>query len=199
MSEIAETVQEAVEKAGESRLNNVVATLVAVVATFMALCNVKDGNVVQAMAQAQANAVDAWAYYQSKSTKQAIAESTVDKLTLERDTMPGLTPEARALYDKKIADYSAKSRQYEAEKAEIKKSAEGYQKQYDDINVRDDQFDMAEAALSISIALFGVSALTQKKWLLAFGSVIAGFGVILGMAGFLGKNLHPDFLAKLLG
>jgi len=39
---------------------------VAVAATFMALCNVKDGNIVQAMAQAQANSVDAWAYYQAK-------------------------------------------------------------------------------------------------------------------------------------
>jgi hypothetical protein len=25
------------------------------------------------------------------------------------------------------------------------------------------------------------------------------FGLVIGLAGFLGKSLHPDFLAKLLG
>ena len=53
-----------------------IALLVALSATVVALCNVKDGNVVQAMAQAQAGAVDQWASSQSKSTKQHIAETT---------------------------------------------------------------------------------------------------------------------------
>jgi len=37
---------------------------------------------------------------------------------------------------------------------------------YDRLNVHDDQFDMAEALMSIGIALFGVTALTQKRALL---------------------------------
>jgi hypothetical protein len=65
--------------------------------------------------------------------------------------------------------------------------------------VHDDQFDMAEAMLSVAIALFGVTALTQKKWLLAVDGLFAGFGTLLGFAGFLGWNLHPDWLARLLG
>ena len=64
MSEIADTISEAVEKAGGSRINTIVAVSVAITATFIALCNVKDGNIVQAMAQEQASGVDAWAYYQ---------------------------------------------------------------------------------------------------------------------------------------
>ena len=46
MSEIADTINEAVEHASESRLNSIIAALVAIAATFMALCNVKDGNIV---------------------------------------------------------------------------------------------------------------------------------------------------------
>lgn len=198
MGEIADVVNEAVEKGKESRLNSVVAVMVALTATFMALCNVKDGNVVQAMQQAQANGVDAWAYYQSKSTKQHIAEAMIDQLTVQRDVTLNLSAEGRALVDRKIADYTAKVKQYEADKAEIKRTAEGYQKQYDALNVHDDQFDMAEASLSISIALFGVTALTHKRWLLAIGALFVAFGVVLGLAGFLGKSLHPDFLAKIL-
>src|SRR5262245_42935183 len=100
MTDIADVVNEAVDKARESRLNTIVAAAVAVSATFMALCNVKDGNVVQAMAQAQANAVDEWAYYQAKSTKQNLAESMIDSLTLQRDLNTTMTTEGRARIDK---------------------------------------------------------------------------------------------------
>jgi hypothetical protein len=199
VADIAEVVSDAVDKAKESRLNSVVAVMVALTSTFMALCNVKDGNVVQAMQQAQANGVDAWSFYQAKSTKQHLAEMMVDQLTIERDVTGGLSAEGRALVDRKIAEYEAKVKQYEVEKAEIKRTAEGYQKQYDALNRHDDQFDMAEASLSVSIAVCGVTALTRKRWLLAVGGVFVAFGVALGLAGFLGKGLHPDFLANILG
>ena len=202
MGEIAEVVNDAVDRAkdDESRLNTVVAIAVSIVATCTALCNVKDGNIVQAMAQAQANAVDAWTYYQSKSTKQNLAESIADQLTIERDVAgASLSPESRALFDRKIAEYKAKAKQYDAEKSEIKQQAEGFQKQYDLLNVHDDQFDMAEAGFSIAIALLGVTALTKKRWMLLVAGTFTAFGFVLSAAGFLGKDLHPDWLAKLLG
>jgi DNA repair ATPase RecN len=200
MGEIAEVVTDAVDKGRESRLNTIVAVAVSIAATCTALCNVKDGNIVQAMAQAQANAVDAWTYYQSKSTKQNLAEAMIDQLAIDRDVAgPTLAPEGRALIERKIAEYQAKAKHYEVEKAEIKAQAEGFQKQYEALNVHDDQFDMAEAALSVCIALFGVTALTQKRWMLLVAGTFGVFGVVMGGAGFLGKNLHPDWLAKLLG
>jgi hypothetical protein len=55
MTDINETIQEPIEQAGKSTINSMVALMVAITATFMALCNVKDGNIVQAMSQAQAN------------------------------------------------------------------------------------------------------------------------------------------------
>ena len=87
MGEIDETISEAVEKAGESKdsLNSLIAILVALIATFMALCNIKDGNIVQAMSQEQSKAVDSWSYYQAKSTKQNLAESVLDQLTLQQE------------------------------------------------------------------------------------------------------------------
>jgi Domain of unknown function (DUF4337) len=184
----------------DPNLSTLVAMLVALAATFLALCNVKDGNIVQGMAQAQANSVDAWSYYQAKSTKQHMAEALVDQLTVQRELGGAtLSAEAKSLLDRKIIDYSTRAKQYETEKAEIKKTAEEYQKSYDRLNLHDDQFDMAEACLSLSIALFGITALTRKRWLFAFGFVLAAFGVALGLAGFLGWSLHPNFLAKILG
>jgi hypothetical protein len=52
--------------------------------------------------------------------------------------------------------------------------------------------------MSIGIALFGVTALTQKRALLVTALVFAGIGALMGLAGFLGWNLHPNFLAALL-
>ena len=198
MGEIDEKITEAVEKAHDSRLNTVIAALVALSATFMALNNVKDGNIVQAMQQAQASSVDEWAYYQAKGTKQNLAIAAREQIELMRETNPNASPEVRAIFDKRIAEYTAMEKKYETEKEDIKRKAEGFQKQYDDLNVHDDQFDMAEAVLSVAIALFGVTALTRKRWLLIVAIVFASCGVILGLAGFAGWNLHPDWLAKLL-
>jgi DNA-binding helix-hairpin-helix protein with protein kinase domain len=180
-------------------LNNTIAVMVTVSAAFVALCNVKDGNIVQAMAQAQANSVDAWSYYQAKSTKQHFAEGTIDQITIQRDTTPGLSAEARTLLDRKIGEYAAKVKQYDAEKVKIKQAAEDFQHDYDKLNFRDDQFDMAEASLSLAIALLGVTALTQKRWLLAVSAIFASLGLVLGVSGFMGYNIHPNFIARLLG
>lgn len=197
MSEIDETISEAVETARESRdgLNNLIAVLVALLATFMALCNIKDGNIVQAMSQEQAKSVDQWAYYQAKGTKQNLAESVLDQLQLRKAEGAGA---AAPLLDKEIATYTQQVKKYEKEKADIKRAAEGAQAEYDRLNVHDDQFDMSEAAISISIALLGVSALVKKKWLVGVAILFAGFGVVLGLAGFLGWNIHPDAIAKFL-
>ncbi len=198
MSELAETIGEAVERGGGDRLNAAIALMVAVTATFMALCNVKDGNVVQAMEQDQASAVDQWSLYQAKGMKMNLAESTLDELSLERDLRPELGADARARIDKKIAEYGARVKLYETEKAEIMAKAKGFKDDYDALNVHDDQFDLAEALMSVAIALFGITALTRKRLLLGFGIGLAALGVVFGLAGFLRLGLHPDFLTGLL-
>jgi hypothetical protein len=164
----------------------------------MALCNVKDGNVVQAMEQDQASAVDEWSLYQAKGMKMNLAESTVDQLALERDLRPELGADGRARIEKKIAEYSARVKTYETEKTEIMAKAKGFKDHYDSLNSHDDQFDLAEALMSVAIALFGITALTRKRLLLGFGIGFAGLGIVFGFAGFLRLGLHPDFLTGLL-
>src|SRR5947207_10691656 len=187
MPEIADTVSETMEGASESRLHSIVALLVAIGATFMALCNVKDGNIVQGMAQAQANAVDQWSYYQAKGMKQNLAEATLDQLQLQRAMLTD--PKFAPLLDAKIAVYQKQVKKYEKEKIDIKANAEGQQKEYDLLNLHDDQFDMSDACLSVAIALFGVTALTKKRWLLIVALVFMFFGVLFGLSGFLAWSL----------
>jgi len=160
---------------------------------------VKDGNVVQAMQQVQAKAVDQWAYYQSKSTKQHIAENSAEMLRAQLEFNPALRGEQREAVEKRIAAQEAAARKYEQEKEEIRKEAEQAAKDYDAFNVHDDQFDLAEACLSVAIALAGVTALTKKRWLFGVALGFASLGTLYGLAGFLHWRLHSDLMAKLLG
>jgi DNA repair ATPase RecN len=200
MSDIHETISESVEQARESRLNSIIALLVAITATFMALMGVKAGNLGQAMAQEQALMVNSWSYFQSKSTKQSIAEATLTQLQVQREVgSTTLTPAALADLDARIAKYTATVKRYDAEKNDIKTEAEGHQKQYENLNAHDDQFDLSDAALSVCIALFGITALTQKRALLAVAIIFMALGVFFGLAGFFRWDIHPDALMSLLG
>jgi hypothetical protein len=198
MADVDEKVQEALESAGESKMNRWIALLVAVAATIMALGNVKDGNIVQAMAQAQANAVDRWTFYQAKSTKQNIAEQDAARYEVQLAD-PALRAEVRDAAAAQLERLRADAKRYGSEKDEIKAKAEGFEKEYDALNVHDDQFDMAEACLTVAIALLGVTALTRQRWLFVFGTAMMIFGSVMTAAGFFGWNLHPDWLAKLFG
>ena len=200
MSEPLDKIQDDVQDhAGESRFNGRIALFVAVVATFMALCNVKDGNVVQAMQQSQAKAVDQWAFYQARSSKQHLAENTAETLQALLDLSPAAEAGARARLQARIAAQQASARKEEEGKAQVKAEAEQAAKAYDAMNVHDDQFDLAEACLSVAVALAGVTALTRKRWLFGLAGGFAAVGFLYGLAGFFRWSLHSDLMARLLG
>ena len=199
MSDIAEKIQETIESPGSDWLNGSIALFVAIVATIMALCNVKDGNVTQAMQQAQAKSIDQWAYYQAKASKEHLAETTAEIFEVQLEMAPELKPEQRAKVEARIATQRGLVAKYESEKNQVRKEAEQASKDYDALNVHDDQFDLAEACFSVAVALAGVTALTRKRWLFFVALVFAAIGVVFGLAGFLQWQLHSDLMAKLLG
>ena len=194
-----EEIEEIIEEAGESKLNSTIAILVALTATVTAIANIKDDNIVQAMTKAQANSVNTWAYFQSKSTKQQIAEGRRLAIEMQIAVAENLAPDVRKQLEQKRDEAASSVARYETEKAEIQKKAEDYTTEYDRLNLHDDQFDIAEASLTVSIALYGVTALTQKRWLMWFASVFAAVGLVMVIAGFLQWSLRPEWLAKFLG
>ncbi len=198
--EVVATAQEAAEQQAATtarsarRLNATVAITVALLATFMALCKVKDDNIVQAMQQAQADKIDHWAYYQARTLRQEVAESTVVQLELARSNANRPTPG----YDEAIAKYRALITDQADKKAAVRQQAEQDQKTYDALNYRDDQFDLADAALAIAVAMLAVTALTGL-WPLYWATLVPMlFGVLMGTAGLAGWALHPDSLIRLL-
>src|SRR2546423_12016606 len=67
----------------EDHLNSWVAVAIAILAAFMGICSIKDGNIVQSMQQAQAKSIDTWNYYQAKNIRQDVYQATADELRLQ--------------------------------------------------------------------------------------------------------------------
>jgi hypothetical protein len=200
MSEVADTIKETVEHAeGGGGLTTLVAVVVSVSAAFMAICNLKDGNIRQAMSQLQAKSVDTWSYYQAKSTKQTIVQSQLEQLQLRLDVEPSLPEHAREAITKEAERFRAAVQRYESEKAAIKAEAESYEKEHEVLTLHHDQFDLSEAGLTLALALYAVTLLTRRRWLFGLALAFSILGVVMGMAGFAGWNLHPEWLARMLG
>jgi len=178
-----------------ARLNAAVAITVALLATFMGICKVKDDNICQAMQQAQADKIDHWSYYQARNVRQEIAEATLVQLKLQQGAQPAA---AQAAYGEAIAKFETLAREQAKKKDEVRKQAEADQASYDALNYRDDQFDLSDALLAIAIALLAVASLTQLRWLFLLSLVPSGFGVLMGLAGLAGWRIHPDALSSLL-
>lgn len=179
----------------KNRLNNVVAVSVAIISVFMAVSKVKDDNIVQAMLQAKSDAVDTWNEYQSKKVKQHMAELGLNQVLALQTLAPGKGGEVLIAQRKNYQDAISR---YQVEEDALMKKAKGFEKQYDDLNFRDDQFDLSDATLSISLAILAIAALVGKRNLIVFAWIFAGFGLIMGTAGLLGLPLHPTLLTKLL-
>ena len=186
------------EKAAAGRsalLNRCVAISIALLATFMGICKVKDDNIVQAMQQAQANKLDHWNFYQARNLREEIANATVVQLQLGADAAPAAR---RQDYDKAIARYQQLAADQARKKEELKNQAEQDQKDYDAWNFRDDQFDLSDALLAIAISLLAVTALTHFWWLYWLAMLPTVFGVLMGLSGLAGWAIHPDALIRLL-
>ena len=182
-------------KQSRGRLNSWVAISVALLATFLGICKVKDDNLVQAMQQSQADKIDNYTWYQARNIREEIANATIAELTAQAAAAP---PTAKAAYQEQIKAYQALA-QDQAEKKKIQQAdAERDDKTYNDLNFHDDQFDLSDAMLALAISLLAVTALTQKRWLFVIAMFPTVFGVVMGLAGLVGWNIHPDSLTRLL-
>jgi hypothetical protein len=177
------------------RLNTRVAITVALLATFLGVCKVKDDNIVQAMQQAQADRLDHWNFYQARNIRQEVASATAAQLKLAAAAAPAAQQEA---YRAGIASYEALVVDQAKKKEELQVQAQQDQNTYDALNYRDDQFDLSDALIALAISLLALTALTHKTWLYWIALVATVGGVVMGLAGLLGWHLHPDALSRLL-
>lgn len=177
-------------EAKDKSLNRKVAITVVVLSVFMGLCGIKDGNIVQAMQQAQSASVDKWNEYQATKTKQHVAEASRVQIAALADTKRAAPV---------LAGLDADIAKYKAEAPRLAADAKAQGDQYDALNVHDDQFDASDAAVSTAISIAAVAALVESEWLLWAGWAFGAFGLFMGLCGFLGWGFHPALLSGVLG
>ena len=154
-----------------------IAVVTAIIATVGALFSYQ-GGATQANAGLYKNnaaikkteAANQWSYFQSKSTKQSLAE-------FARDLAP---------QDKK-AGYQDKINRYETEKTAIKLRADkleadslAWDKSSDEQLHQHHRWAQATTLLQVSIALAAIALLTRKKWLEYGMFGVAAVGMVLG-------------------
>ncbi|KQZ26280.1 DUF4337 domain-containing protein [Duganella sp. Root1480D1] len=183
------------DKDDDNPLSMRVAVVVAILATFMGICKVKDDNINQAMQQSQANKVDHWSFYQARNIREEVANSTILQLKLAKAGRP---VSEQAAYDEAIASYTKLAADQKRKKEELKAQAKEDDKTYDALNFKDDQFDLSDAMLAIAIALLAITALTKQHWLFTLSMVPTTFGVFMGLCGLFGWHFHPTALVALL-
>ncbi len=167
-----------------------------ILSVFTGLCNIKDGNIVQAMQQAQSDSVDRWGEYQATRTKLHISEAAREELALLGGSQTGAM---RQKLDARLAEQDRDIARCRAEAPKLKQAAKGFSDQYDALNVHDDQFDASEALISAAISIAAVAALAETIGLLYAGWAFGAFGLFMGLCGFAGWAFHPDILSNFLG
>ena len=192
MNDLQERLDLSVAK---NRLNNWVAISVSLISVFMAITKVKDDNIVQAMLQTKSDAVDTWNEYQSKKIKHHMAELGLNQVKALQVMEYGKGGTELSFQQ---AGYHEAIVRYQKDEEPLRLKAMAFEKQYDDLNYRDDQFDLSDAIFSITLAMLAITALTGKQKLLVLAWLFAGFGLIMGLAGLMGFPLHPAALVKLL-
>ncbi|MDB5895873.1 MAG: putative transrane protein [Rhodoferax sp.] len=164
-------------ESGRGSMTNQIAVCTAVIATVGAIFAYM-GGLTQANAGLYKNnagmkkteASNQWNYFQSKSTKQALAEFAME-------TSPD---------DRKLG-WQTKVARYEQEKAEILLVAQKLEADATDWDQKSEaqmhlhhRWAQATTALQVSIALAAMALLTRKKWLEWGMLAVAGVGLVVG-------------------
>jgi len=117
-----------------------------------------------------------WNYYQAKSSKQNLAELSLDIVT---------QPDRKQRYTDSIE-------RYKSEKQEIKAKAEALEKDSLDWDTKSEsqmhehhRWAQATTAIQVSIALAAIALLTRRRGMEIAMYTLAGFGLILGGMAYL--------------
>lgn len=179
-----------------------VALAVALLASFVALAQIKAANVEEDMLQAQAERNNSWAWYQAVRVREDMA--TYEYANLQRrlrDAEAAATqrPAEPALISQDITAQQAEITRVRARLEETKTRAEAAEKDYTFFKQLADHYDLADALIAIAITLLAVSTLTNVGWLFWFALVPGVLGVGVGAVAMARILLPLQDVFRLLG
>ncbi len=167
---------------GGFNLPQMVAIFTAILATIGAIVSYQGGHTQNEALLHKNDAVlkkteaaNQWSYYQAKGTKQNLSELSAALAT---------EPEKRAKYESEVL-------RYKGEKEEIKKVAEGFEKQSlaaDEASKHalspHNKLAQAMTLIQIAISLASICVLTRRRWMLGLAGVAAAGGLLYWALAF---------------
>ena len=159
-----------------------IAVVTAIIATVGALFSYM-GGATQANAGLYKNnaaikkteAANQWSYFQSKSTKQSLAEFARDLAPLDK----------REAYQDKIDRYEKEKNAIKQDAEKLETESTTWDKSSDEQMHQHHRWAQATTVLQVSIALAAIALLTRKKWLEYGMFALAAVGVVLGSLAWL--------------
>jgi hypothetical protein len=164
--------------------------LVSTLAMVLAIASLGGNNAAKETMVHNVLASNAFAFYQAKNIRQTDYKIAADDIQVQL-AQDKLSPAAKALLEKKLADYQKNIARYESEpetgdgKKELMAKAKEHEHERDHAMQQDPWFDYAEALLQIAIVLTSVAILTGVRVLFWVPCGLGLLGVLSTVNGFM--------------
>jgi hypothetical protein len=170
--------------------NKRAALLIAVLAAALAICEQQAKKAEIAVQEQAILTADAWAQYQAKSIRAAVAQdlqrlATILEPPTDADLIATRANVLKALKTDQV--------HYETDakdgKEAIAARAQAFDAQRQESLERSHSFDNAAAALELGIVLATASVITASNLLIRFAVVLGAIGIVLGVLGAVAPSL----------
>jgi hypothetical protein len=165
----------------KDKLNTVVAIIVTILVTFMAICRLNDNNLILAMQRTQTLSLDKWSWYQSISVREDITDSRLNDVHIQQKEKQ--EPEKKQFLDGQENYYGKFKQSLLDKKEKLKEQAKAEDEHYEKLDANHEKFDQSEALISIAVSMLALTSLLQKRWMLALALIPALFGMVEGAMG----------------
>ncbi len=194
--EIAEQIHEHAETRAHALsthdwFRRLAAIYVGVTAMLLAIAALGGAEATKEMLNANIQASDTYAFYQAKNIRQTLYQTSAAQLELLAAGAAALSESDKAKTAELVKRYRDTAARYESEpatkegKKELIAKAKEWDGKRDHAAARIPNFEYAEAAFQIAIVLGSVAIVAASPWLLGLSGVLAVFGVLLTLNGYL--------------
>jgi hypothetical protein len=187
----AQETAELIEQSGHgNKQQNRSALTISILAMVLAIASLGGSNAMKEATQENILAANAYAFYQAKSIRQTEYKLAAADIELQMAREPNMNANAKALFEKKLADYKKTIDRYESEpetkegKKELMVRAKEHEAIRDHAMLQDPWFDYAEGALQIAIVLLSVSIVAGIPALYWAGTLLGTLGFISTVNGY---------------
>ena len=194
--EIAEKIHEPEEgeaHAGPAHeaFRRIAAIYVGVIAMLLAIATLGGAEATKEMLNSNIHASDTYAFYQAKSIRQTVYQTSASELELLTGGGAAISPGDSAKAAELVKKYRDTATRYESDPSTGEGKKELLEKAHEWENARDHaaaqlpNFEYGEALFQIAIVLGSVAIVAVSPWLLGLSGVLAIFAVLLTVNGYL--------------